>query len=203
MNDLLTRLIEAGTPARLVAEVAMELGRAQGERDALDRRRANDRDRQNAKRAKDKVECHVTSRDVTCVTNNAENAPLPPPPLLSPHTPQITPPPPTPVKITRARKGTRLDDDWAPSELKGQAAEMVKLWPPGAIEREVAKFRNYWAAKPGDGGIKIDWQKTWVNWLISADERIAKHVSGASTHTRRWIDPSKDIDAAARALGFD
>lgn len=59
MNDLLARLIASGTPAELVAEVAMELGRAQGEARALEamletagqpdpvaeRRRAYDRER--------------------------------------------------------------------------------------------------------------------------------------------------------------
>lgn len=95
MNDLIARLIASGTPAGLVAEVAMELGRAQGERDALERRRASDRERQQAKRAADKVDCHVTSRDVTVVTNGDAIPPKNPP--QTPH--KITPVynnPPTP-----------------------------------------------------------------------------------------------------------
>lgn len=59
MSDLIARLIAAGTPPELLAEVAMELGRAQGGRDALavmvgntpvadaaaEKRRAYDRER--------------------------------------------------------------------------------------------------------------------------------------------------------------
>lgn len=105
MNDLLARLIAAGTPAHLVAEVAMELGRAQGERDALERRRATDRERQRESREAKKVaegnECHVTSRDVTVVTDE----PLPSPSPSFPPDPQTNPTPAHPVNNTpRARK---------------------------------------------------------------------------------------------------
>lgn len=106
MNDLLARLIAAGTPAHLVAEVAMELGRAQGERDALERRRATDRERQRQSREAKKIaesnECHVTSRDVTVVTDE----PLPSPSPSFPPDPQTNPTPAHPRERTpRARKG--------------------------------------------------------------------------------------------------
>ncbi|MFG1461765.1 HNH endonuclease [Xanthobacter sp. DSM 24535] len=48
--DLIARLIEAGTPAHLVAEVAMALGRADAERSALEGRREADRERSRARR---------------------------------------------------------------------------------------------------------------------------------------------------------
>jgi len=102
VNDLLARLIAAGTPAHLVAEVAMELGRAQGERDALERRRSSERERQQAKRERDR---HVMPRDVTDVTSVTEEAPsLSPSPLLPPDHQQPPAPIPTPVTTTRARK---------------------------------------------------------------------------------------------------
>lgn len=77
MNDLIARLFAAGTPPELVAEVAMELGRLNGERDALDRRRAADAARQQERRDRIKangVDSHVTSRDVTDITGQ-----IPPP----------------------------------------------------------------------------------------------------------------------------
>jgi hypothetical protein len=55
---LVQRLIEAGTPAALVAEVAMELARAQAERDQLEARRSADRQRKARQRP-------VKSREVT------------------------------------------------------------------------------------------------------------------------------------------
>lgn len=48
---------------------------------------------------------------------------------------------------------------------------MIAAWQPGEVERELAKFRNYWMGKAGKDAAKLDWQRTWINWLISADER--------------------------------
>lgn len=50
MNDLLARLIADGCSPALVAEVAMELGRAQGEREQLADLRAKDRVRSDGYR---------------------------------------------------------------------------------------------------------------------------------------------------------
>src|SRR5690348_11235150 len=55
---LLAKLIEAGTPADLVAEVAMELGRAAATAEALATRRKHERDAKAKSRA-------VTGQDVT------------------------------------------------------------------------------------------------------------------------------------------
>jgi hypothetical protein len=87
--DLLKRLIEAGTPADLVAEVAMLAADAT----ALQRRRQNDRDRQAARR-------HVTSRESADVT---EETPSPlVPPKVSPTPPSSNPPiSPNPSVIAR------------------------------------------------------------------------------------------------------
>lgn len=59
MSDLLARLIQSGTPADLVAEVATELARAQIALEAIEQRRATDRERSRRRR------CNVTSRDIT------------------------------------------------------------------------------------------------------------------------------------------
>ena len=69
--SLIARLIEAGTPADLIEEVAMLLA----EQKALEKRRANDRQRQQERRYR--ASGHVTSRDVT---GCHEPAPFPAPP---------------------------------------------------------------------------------------------------------------------------
>jgi hypothetical protein len=47
---LLTKLIEAGTPPELIAEVAMELSRAQATSELIEQRRAKDRERKRVPR---------------------------------------------------------------------------------------------------------------------------------------------------------
>lgn len=58
---LLQKLIEAGTPAELVAEVAMELSRAQAAVEILETRRRNERERKS--RSREVTHSHGKSRD--------------------------------------------------------------------------------------------------------------------------------------------
>lgn len=71
MSDLLARLIEAGTPAALVAEVARELARAEVAQEAITTRREADRERQARRRH------NVTSRDAMDVTDTPALSPSP------------------------------------------------------------------------------------------------------------------------------
>jgi hypothetical protein len=65
-------------------------------------------------------------------------------------------------------RGTRLPEDWLPSqELRSWAATEC----PGVdARRETAKFRDYWPAQPGQRGVKLDWDRTWRNWIRKAAE---------------------------------
>ena len=78
--SLIADLIRAGVDADLVQRVALELGRASAEREAIETRRQADRERQALRRG------HVMSRDVTLqpVTTRdvtaAPNGPTPLPP---------------------------------------------------------------------------------------------------------------------------
>ena len=97
--DLLARLIEAGTPAALVAEVAMLAARADAAGEAIEKRRAVDRDRQNRRR-------HATSRDITLdsVTTRDvtdEPSPSPPSPSSSPNPSNNPTPAPPPGRVQR------------------------------------------------------------------------------------------------------
>lgn len=140
---------------------------------AAERRREWDRDRRRKERAAAKSAVSTVSDG--CPPDSADNADITPTP--SPSFPPDPPnnPTPTPGNSPRTRKGTRLPSDWQPSPLDVATADLTKAWPPGTLDRETAKFRDFWAAKAGAGGVKIDWQATWRNWLRSADERIPRN----------------------------
>jgi hypothetical protein len=42
------------------------------------------------------------------------------------------------------------------------------------VRREGAKFRDFWIAKPGAGGLKLDWPATWRNWSRRAAEQLGR-----------------------------
>ena len=62
-------------------------------------------------------------------------------------------------------KGSRLAKDWElPTEWKdwaqGDRADLD-------CQTTADTFRDYWVAKPGKDGVKLDWQATWRNWVRS------------------------------------
>lgn len=70
----------------------------------------------------------------------------------------------------RAPRGTRIDKSGftVTPELVKWAAEHV---PSVDGRTETEKFRNHFEAKAGREAVKIDWPKTWKNWMLNAHER--------------------------------
>lgn len=67
-------------------------------------------------------------------------------------------------------RGTRLPENFGiSSKLRAWAIEEV---PGFDVDREHMRFRDYWRAKPGKDGTKVDWDATWRNWMRkAADDR--------------------------------
>jgi hypothetical protein len=80
------------------------------------------------------------------------------------------------------KRGCRLPPDWRPS------ADLIAFaLREGFTEREAehvaAKFRDFWTAKAGKDGVKLDWPATWRNWVRNEAERRGVH--GASPRPNR------------------
>ena len=59
----------------------------------------------------------------------------------------------------------RLGDDWtAPDDWIKWASE-VRKWEPAIAREEAEIFANYWQARGGQDACKLDWRKTWQNWV--------------------------------------
>ncbi|MFN6253680.1 MAG: hypothetical protein ACK4Y5_16630 [Acetobacteraceae bacterium] len=65
---------------------------------------------------------------------------------------------------SRPQRGTRLPAGWSPGPEQTAFAESLGI-RNGAAAAELEKFRDYWAALPGQKGVKTDWTATWRNWL--------------------------------------
>ena len=66
------------------------------------------------------------------------------------------------------KRARRIPDGWMP-DLDGQRKAKDALgenW-----QRELAKFRNYWEGLAGKGAVKVDWNATWRNWVLNAEDR--------------------------------
>lgn len=67
-------------------------------------------------------------------------------------------------------RGCRLPKDWTPEPEQVAFAESLGIRNAAP---ELAKFRDHWAAQPGQKGVKTDWTATWRNWLRRAAEHTA------------------------------
>lgn len=67
-----------------------------------------------------------------------------------------------------SKRGSRLPAEWdLPAEWRSWA--QINFSPDdAAITFEADRFRDYWRAKPGQGGCKLDWEATWRNWCRGA-----------------------------------
>lgn len=71
-------------------------------------------------------------------------------------------------------KGARLGKDWKPGDEDRRYCQNLDLDP----ERTAEDFRDYWLAKPGLGGVKLDWARTWRTWCRHEADRKASGPVG-------------------------
>lgn len=65
----------------------------------------------------------------------------------------------------KTQRGSRLPTDWTLPDVWKEWAEKER---PDLIVKTVAdSFKDFWIAKPGAGGVKLDWGATWRNWVRS------------------------------------
>lgn len=87
-------------------------------------------------------------------------------------------------------RGTRLPEDWQPTQALADFARDQGLDPEETRER----FRDYWIAQPSQRGCKLDWEATWRNWCRNNSGRFNGSRQGI-----RSSSGSEDIGTFARA----
>lgn len=84
-------------------------------------------------------------------------------------------------KIDLRKRGARLSQDWVPGEADRAFAKQLG-WSDAQIDSEAANFRDYWIAKPGSGGCKLDWPATWRKWVRSSKIKPASSPAATNGH---------------------
>lgn len=77
-------------------------------------------------------------------------------------------------------RGTRIADPFnLTPDMRAWAKEKRPLVD---LVLETEKFVNYWRAKAGRDGVKLDWTATWRNWILnSKDSTTIRPTVGKST----------------------
>lgn len=63
------------------------------------------------------------------------------------------------------QRASRLPSDWEVPAEWIEWASAQRRWEPAAAREESEIFANYWQARSGAGAAKLDWYKTWQNWV--------------------------------------
>jgi hypothetical protein len=157
VSAAIRKLIDAGMPVEqaLMAAEAFEEALAPKRSAGAERTR---RWREN-KKAFEASQTVTTSQNVTC---DAPTEPLPS--SLLPREEKGKDEPLVRPKTRRADTSTRLPADWRPSDADFQFALGEGL-SPMEVNRQADRFRDFWHAKPGAAGRKLDWPGTWRNWI--------------------------------------
>ena len=69
-------------------------------------------------------------------------------------------------------RGTRLPTDWTLPDDWADWAEKER--PDLLVYKTADSFRDFWISKPGAGGMKLNWEATWRNWVRSQKQSFAK-----------------------------
>jgi len=100
----------------------------------------------------------------------------------------------------KTQRGSRLPTDWSlPDEWKAWAETERPDLP---IKTVADSFRDFWISKAGAGGVKLDWQATWRNWVRSQSapkQAFANKYDVAHVTT----PPPPNQDAALRKIEED
>lgn len=119
-------------------------------------------------------------------------------PVIPPVDPSKEPSLPTPG-ASRTARATRLPDDFYPSpEMQAwfQKEGLLNAIPNPRVEHE--KFCDYWGSKAGRDATKIDWVKTWRNWMREAAERNSRRgYSSANTQSKTNDRVTQGLNLAA------
>lgn len=77
-----------------------------------------------------------------------------------------------------SKKATRLPNNFQPDRDYARKHGLSEQ----QIDREWERFQNYWAAQPGQRGVKLDWQAVWRNWILKAvDDGKRGKANGTAT----------------------
>jgi hypothetical protein len=112
-----------------------------------------------------------------------------------------TRPDPTPTTSKDVvKRGTRIPPDFALGDDLMAWAKATK--PKVDVFAQTAAFKDYWEAIPGAKGVKLDWVKTWRNWIRNSRDAVSNDADMAvasADRERRLAGHREFVEDIARA----
>ena len=76
-------------------------------------------------------------------------------------------------EVSNAKRGTRLEPTWQPTEQAREFAASRGLDSGHTAEQ----FRDHWHAKPGQAGVALDWKAKWRTWCRNEAKWTAERLA--------------------------
>jgi hypothetical protein len=76
------------------------------------------------------------------------------------------------TKKKEQQRGSRLPTDWVCPNPWAAWARTER--PDLNITKVAEMFYDYWISRPGAGGVKLNWEATWRNWVRSQKQPFVK-----------------------------
>jgi hypothetical protein len=89
----------------------------------------------------------------------------------------------------KKKRGSRLGEGWMP---RPETIERFRLKERVDASACLERFRNYFLSAPGSKGIKVDWDRTFVNWVLEEIDRGRARPFTASS-AQLFTPPAKSI----------
>jgi uncharacterized protein YdaU (DUF1376 family) len=101
--------------------------------------------------------------------------------------------------IVKATKGSRLSADFVLQEdwIVFCQTERPDLNPQKVFD----SFKDYWTAKAGNQGVKLDWNATWRNWV--RNQNVAKPMFNKADVVHQTVPGSSQRDPALIKMDED
>jgi len=163
LSDYVARMVDVGMDQDEAMQIVAEIFAAGAANAAARPSAAALRMRKmRANKASQSVTCYAEKEETKSVTKRNE----PSQSVTCYNTPLSS------LKEDNRKRGARLSQDWSPSP-EDRAFAKALGWSESQIDAEAANFRDYWIAKPGAGGTKLDWPATWRKWVRSSKVKPA------------------------------
>lgn len=85
----------------------------------------------------------------------------------------------SPASAKSKARGTRLPDDWRLPKPWGEWALKNYHCTPDQVRVEAEKFFNHFTSASGKAGVKINWNRTWQNWLGNFNKFKRRNVDAS------------------------
>lgn len=91
-------------------------------------------------------------------------------------------------QLAKAKRGHRLPEGWIPSSESVEKMRKELMVDSATLVYEHRKFSDYWLSVPGQKGVKLDWDRTWCNWMRTASERGSLRGSNSRPNDEKIRD---------------